>query len=331
MIRIGIICPSEIAYRRFMPALEKCSEFKYIGVAYPKVSEWNGASVANINIEMEKANHFRNEYGGKIFEGYQSLLESDEIDAVYLPLPPALHYYWAKKALNYNKHVFLEKPSTTSYKDTEELVALAKENNLALHENYMFIYHNQIDEIQRLIEQKTIGEIRLIRANFGFPKRAENDFRYNKKLGGGALLDCGGYPIKLMSLLLGNEMKIDSSRLIYNKNEIDLFGSVQLSNENIIAQISFGMDNAYKCDLEIWGSEGTISINRIFTAPVGFEADIYINTNNSEKIIHVEADDTFMKSILKFKQCIIDKNTRDIKYKELLKQIKLIEDVRGKK
>ncbi|MFQ9974188.1 Gfo/Idh/MocA family oxidoreductase, partial [Coprobacillus cateniformis] len=182
-----------------------------------------------------------------------------------------------------------------------------------------------------LIEQKTIGEIRLIRANFGFPKRAENDFRYNKKLGGGALLDCGGYPIKLMSLLLGNEMKIDSSRLIYNKNEIDLFGSVQLSNENIIAQISFGMDNAYKCDLEIWGSEGTISINRIFTAPVGFEADIYINTNNSEKIIHVEADDTFMKSILKFKQCIIDKNTRDIEYKELLKQIKLIEDVRGKK
>lgn len=330
-IRIGIVSPSEIAFRRFMPAISKDERFEYVGVAYPSIDDWNNASASNLEAEKEKAVNFVKEYGGKTFEGYQSIIASNEVDAIYLPLPPALHSKWGKFALENNKHLFLEKPSTTNYQDTHELVGLAKAKGLALHENYMFQYHSQIDVIKDLMDQQVVGEVRLIRSNFGFPKRAANDFRYNKALGGGALLDCGGYPLRLMSVLLGAETKVDTSKLIYNDQDIDLYGSVQLSANDMIAQISFGMDNAYKCDIEVWGSHGTITTNRIFTAPAGFQVEIIINKGNESEVVKVDGDDTFFKSITKFYECITNNEIREDEYQQLLLQIKLVDDVRNGK
>jgi len=244
-----------------------------------------------------------------------------------LPLPPALHYKWAKLALENKKHVFLEKPSTTCVEHTKELCSLAKQNNLAIHENYMFIYHNQIDEIKKMIDEGIVGDIRLIRGNFGFPKRPANDFRYNKALGGGALLDCGGYPIRLMQLMIGNDIHVDAAKLIFNEQDIDLYGSVQLSNESSIAQISFGMDNGYKCDLEIWGSIGTIYTGRIFSAPDSLSCEIQININNEITTKILEPDDTFRKSLVQFYQCVEEQAIRNEEYGDILRQIALVEDV----
>lgn len=329
-IRIGIICPSEIAFRRFMPALQKASDFLYVGVAYPSEEDWNQASKGSLMAEKEKALKFQESYGGEIYSGYGSLINSDKIDAVYIPLPPALHHDWAMKALACGKHVFVEKPSTTREVDTKQLVDMASQKNLALHENYMFQYHDQIQELKKLMASEEIGDIRLIRAEFGFPKRASNDFRYNKELGGGALLDCGGYPLRLMTVLLGHKIKVDAAKLFYTEQGIDLYGSVQLSSSNQVAQVSFGMDNSYRCSIDIWGSKGTISTNRVFTAPEGFEVDIKVAGANEEKKIHVDGDDSFFKSIERFKDCIYDRTVREEEYAELLHQISLVEQVRTK-
>ena len=91
MIRIGIICPSEIANRRFLPALNQLPNFKFIGVAYANKLEWENATKEIIDNERGKAQQ-TDQYGGKIFDSYTNLIESDKIDAVYLPLPPALHF-----------------------------------------------------------------------------------------------------------------------------------------------------------------------------------------------------------------------------------------------
>ena len=142
MIRIGIICPSEIAFRRFLPALKKCQEYSYVGVAVADKAEWFGDSADSVSDsefektrsgELEKAENFRNEYSGKIFENYASLISDPEIDAVYVPLPPALHFKWAEMALKNGKHVLVEKPSTVSGEDSRKLISLAKEKGLALH------------------------------------------------------------------------------------------------------------------------------------------------------------------------------------------------------
>ncbi len=313
-MKIGILGTSDIAFRRFLPALEKIEGVSYVGVA---------------TRTLEKGKKFQETYGGNIYDGYQKLLEDDSIDAVYVPLPPALHYEWGKKVLEAKKHLFMEKPFAMSVEETEELINLAKENNLAIHENYMFVFHNQLEEIKKIITDGTLGNIRLYRIAFGFPKRQEGDFRYNKELGGGSLFDCGGYTLKLANILLGGNSRVKTAILNYeDPYEVDLYGSATLVNDKgVTAQVSFGMDNSYKCELEIWGSKGCFRTNRILTAPAGYEPTGELVTQNDTKEIKLSSDDTFYKSQLKFLECIKSKEVREEVYEEIEKQAQLVKKV----
>ena len=340
MIRIGIICPSEIAFRRFMPALKKAegkTVFAGIGFACPK--EWfgdtNRVSTENINEQQErersKAQTFIDAYGGKIYEGYQKLIESSDIDAIYIPLPPALHFKWARMALENGKHVFVEKPSTTCLADTEELIRIAKEKNLALHENYMFVYHNQLKALDNVVKSGEIGDVRLYRISFGFPLRAMNDFRYNEALGGGALLDAGGYTMKYANYLLGNTARVVTAQLNnIDGFEVEMFGSCTMINEGgLTAQLAFGMDNDYKCEVEIWGSKGTITSNRILTAPEGFVPTYTIKKNQEYETRTLPADDAFLKSIQRFVNCVQEAETRENNYLIIHRQEELVEQFKS--
>lgn len=328
MKRIGIICPSEIAFRRFLPALKEARCFEYAGVAIASKEEFVGATDEIMAKERAKAQTFVDNHGGKIYEGYSTLIHSDEVDAVYLPLPPGLHYRWAKEALTAGKHILCEKPCTTTLTNTEDLLKDANGKGLAVHENYMFAFHDQLEAVNEIVRSGEIGEVRLYRISFGFPMRAQNDFRYNKALGGGALLDCGGYTMKYASMLLGPtaELKYAQSNNIEGFS-VDMYGSAALVNEDgITAQIAFGMDHNYKCELEVWGSKGTIYTNRILTAPAGLIPEVIIRKGNEEEKRNLPADDAFKKSILHFCKCIEDADTRKANYGTLLRQARLVED-----
>lgn len=336
MIRIGIICPSEIAFRRFMPALKKVENVVFVGIAIASPEEWFG-DLSKISVqqieeqqsrEYAKAQTFIAKYGGEVFVGYNTLVYSDKIDAIYIPLPPALHHKWAKLALQNGKHVFVEKPSTTSLEDTCDLIKVASEQQLALHENYMFIYHSQLEEIQSIVKRGKIGDVRLFRITFGFPKRADNDFRYNKALGGGALLDAGGYCMKYANWLLGGDSHVVTAQANYIDGfEVDMYGSATMSNtEGQIAQLAFGMDNDYRCDIEIWGSKGTITSGRILTAPEGYIPSYTIKINQDIETFNLPADDTFFKSIQRFVNCINNDKDRVEEYEYMKKQEELVEE-----
>lgn len=321
-IRVGVICPSEIAFRRFLPSLKKVSEFEFVGVAIANPTEWVGdcevteVTRAIIDKERLKAQSFIDLYGGRIYEGYTTMITSPDIDVVYLPLPPALHFKWAKLALQNGKHAYIEKPFTTSLENTQILLSLAREKKLAVHENYMFIYHQQLQAIQDLIAQGEIGKVRFYRVSFGFPRRATNDFRYKKDLGGGALLDAGGYCMKYASWLLGNSARLVCANA-YNEPEfeVDIFGSCTMTNdEGTIVQMSFGMDCDYKCELEAWGSTGTLTTGRILTAPDGLEPDMLIKHNQDYVTKKLPADNAFEKSIRKFYDCLTNDVIREENY-----------------
>lgn len=335
-IRIGILGAADIANRRFLPALKKVDNIEFVGVAVADHNEW-GEGYDEKSYEplligkKEKAKKLVECYGGKIFVGYENMLRSKEIDAVYIPLPPSLHYKWCKKALLLGKHVLAEKPCTTNWKNTSELVNLAKKNDLVINENYAFTMHRQIQEIKELIKKGTIGEVRLIRTAFGFPHRLDTDFRYNKEMGGGALLDCGGYVLKATQLFLKEDIHVLTS-VLHNteKHDVDIFGSAVLMDENKTeVQAAFGMDNSYKCELEIWGSKACIIAPRVFTPPAEFETSIIIKGQN-EEIITVESDDQFMHAIEFFYACMFDKDKRETAEKEIIAQSRLIEEVREK-
>jgi hypothetical protein len=304
------------------------SEFSFAGVAIAGPEEWAGDgkvtsdTKAIIEKERLKAQTFVDAYGGKIYEGYETLITSPDIDMVYLPLPPALHHKWAKKVLQNGKHAYVEKPFTTNLQDTQELLAIAKEKKLAVHENYMFIFHSQLQAIQELITGGEIGKVRQYRVSFGFPRRATNDFRYNKSLGGGALLDAGGYCMKYASWLLGDTARLLCANSYYEQEfEVDIFGSCTMTNdEGTIVQMSFGMDCDYKCELEAWGSTGTLTTGRILTAPDGLEPDMVIKHNQEFIKKKLPADNAFEMSIRRFYDCLTKDAIREDNYRLIERQ-----------
>ncbi len=318
MIRLGIVGCAEIAFRRFMPAVQNVDGIRAVAVAE--------------EYDPSKLQMFKDTYGLETETKFSDLIEREDIDALYIPQPPALHFKWAQYALEHGKHVLVEKPSTLSLADTETLVKTAAEKNLALHENYMFRYHAQIREIQSIIASGRLGEVRLIRASFGFPLRAQNDFRYNKALGGGALLDAGGYTVKLASVLLGDTVKVDAARLYSLPGyEVDMMGSASLSDENgLTCQVGFGMDCHYQCMLEVWGSKAKLSTNRIFTAPPGFEPVAVIEDASGRDEVHLSADSHFEHSIERFVSAVSDQAVREENYREMVLQASLIEQIRQK-
>ncbi len=286
-MRLGILGTADIAFRRFLPALSKCDGITYVGVA---------------SRTPQKGEKFRETFGGEVYESYDALIADKRIDAVYVPLPPAFHFEWGKKVLEAGKHLLMEKPFTTNLHDTERLLKLAEEKELLVHENYMFLYHSQLAKIKQLIADGALGEIRLYRMSFGFPMRSQGDFRYNKELGGGALLDCGGYPVRLALELLGDTAKVVHSKLVQPEGfEVDLYGSAVMENDaGEVAQLSFGMDNAYQCQLEVWGSKATLIAPRIFTAGDGVKPSLILRTSSDESKMELDADDQFLHSIESF-------------------------------
>ena len=331
-MKISVICPSEIAYRRFMPALMKTGFFEFDGVGYHSKEEIINFNQSNldekVNLSKNKALSFVNDFGGKLYNSYNEVVNESNVDCIYIPLPPMLHFEYAKKALLNKKHIIIEKPATLSLNDMQGLIELASQNELAVHENYMFIYHSQLSAINDIINSGELGNIRLYRIAYGFPFRGENDFRYHKKIGGGALLDAGGYTIKLASYFLGKNCKVDSASVNYlSEFDADIYGQGVLTNNNgLAAQIAFGMDNDYKCELEVWGSKGTLYTNRILTAPVGYEPTLVLRKNGQEEKIKLSDDDSFFNSLCYFHKCITDDNLRKNHYDELLFQAKLFED-----
>lgn len=337
-MRLGIICPSEIALRRFMPALQDIPELEFVGIAVSSAEERFGTELPSeeetigvLNEEKRKAQVFVDQYGGVLFESYREIVESDEIDALYVPLPPALHFKWAELALSRGKHVLVEKPATTNAGDSRRLVDLARANGLALHENYMFVYHKQLEEINQIVASGEIGDVRLYRISFGFPLRASNDFRYNKALGGGALIDAGGYTLRYASLLLGASARTQYAQMNYlDGYAVDMYGSAALTNdEGVEVQVSFGMDNGYKCELEVWGSKGCLTTNRVLTAPVGFAPDVTIEVNGEKNVRKLPSDDSFGKSIRQFIKGIQDDEVREKDYQAILKQAELVDEFRA--
>ena len=102
----------------------------------------------------------------------------------------------------------------------------------------MFQYHSQISEIKKEIENGKIGKVHSYHARFGFPRRDKNDFRYNKELGGGALLDAGGYVIKLATKLLGEDITLELSL-------IHIFTGIQIltplgKEKFVVYSVTFG-------------------------------------------------------------------------------------------
>lgn len=307
IINIAVVGCADIAIRKVLPALHNLkSDFNLIAIASRDYQKAKGLAIT---------------YGCEAVEGYENLLKIAHIDAVYIPLPTGLHDRWVTFFLKADKHVYVEKPVSMSLDETSKFIALAKKKSLSLFEGYMFKHHNQHKVIKKIIRQGIIGDIRFFSSSFGFPPLEKGNIRYDPKLGGGALLDVGGYPLKAAQMFLG-DLSVQASIINHQADqEVDIHGSALLKNiDGVGASISFGFDNFYKNEYEIWGTKGKISLQMAFTPPPDLRNQVHVHTKDRSYFEECEAEDQFIPALVDFADSMRSADLRAANYLEIEKQ-----------
>lgn len=292
-LRVGVLGCANIAVRSLGPAFQEHELYDLAAFA---------------GRDFSKTNEVSKKFGCEALSSYQQLIDRNDIDLVYIPLPNSLHYEWVIKALKSGKHVLCEKSLGCNYSEVESMVNEARRYNKLLIENFQFRFHSQHQFVKNMLINGEIGDIRSFRSSFGFPPFPDSkNIRYDKELGGGALLDAGAYTIKATQFIMGNNFEVKAASLnISEKIGVDIFGGLFMQNTTgQFAQSSFGFDNFYQCNYEIWGSKGKITSTRAFTAPPGFEPTILLEKQGcTSESICLPADDHFSNLLTHIVKCI---------------------------
>jgi predicted dehydrogenase len=230
-----------------------------------------GLLVAVGSRSQESADRFAGEFGGipNRHPSYESLLADPEVDAVYIATPHPMHRQWAISAARAGKHILCEKPIGMNSIEAEEIIAAARENDVFLMEAYMYRCSAQTAEIVRLIDEGVIGEVKSIEASFSFDIGPSPEGRHlNKALGGGGILDVGGYPMSMAMLVAGVAQgqpfaEPDAIKALGHIGEsgVDEYTSaVALFPGGITARLSCGVALEEPINVSIAGTKGRLFI-----------------------------------------------------------------------
>ena len=218
-------------------------------------------------------------------------LLADNKNSIVLNLtPPQAHYEVTKKILLANKHSYCEKPLSTTFKDGQELLNLAKEKNLYLGNSPDTFLGAGIQLSRQLIDNGSIGDVKLGVINFAFP--GVESFHPNPESwfveGGGPVIDMGPYYFTALINLIGPAKNIRGRpATVYNYREIltgprkgekikveiptTFMGDIEFQNGTIIQFfLSFDIINHQRNHIELYGTKGSIIVPNpdMFGGPV---------------------------------------------------------------
>ncbi|MBW2960644.1 Gfo/Idh/MocA family oxidoreductase [Mesonia aestuariivivens] len=171
---------------------------------------------------LQKAEEFAEDFYAENFYGsYDELINSPEIEVIYIATPHVFHKELTIKCLKAKKAVLCEKAFGINKAEVEEMIATAKAENVFLMEALWMHFLPHYNYLLDLLEQNKYGKVKSLTADFGFKAPFNLDKRlFNKKLGGGSLLDIGIYPVFAAMTILGIPDTIEAEAKM-SKTEID--------------------------------------------------------------------------------------------------------------
>jgi predicted dehydrogenase len=292
-VSLGVLGCADIAVRRVLPAV---------------VAAANAELAAVASRSLSRARTVTSTFGGEPVEGYARLLERDDVDAVYVPLPAALHAEWTERALRAGKHVLAEKPLTTAYRDTDRLLTLATERGSVLTENFLFLHHPQYEIVRSLLAEGAVGAPLHLSASFTVPPRPEDDIRLRAELGGGALLDMGVYPLRLALLLLGPDLDLVGAALRRDrKRGVDVGGAVLLRrpHDGVTVQLTFGMEHRYTACWDLLGSTGRLELaHGAYSPPADHVPVLRLDGGDGPRELRLDPHDQVRTAVTRFADAV---------------------------
>jgi predicted dehydrogenase len=199
----------------------------------------DGAILTSVSSrDIGRAEKFAKRFGAPFYyDSYEVLAQDKNIDAVYVAVPHALHCQVSIKCLENGKAVLVEKPLALNEGQVKEMIDASQKNNCFLMDGMWTRFLPAIQKTLELVKEGAIGEIRQIRADFGFRAKYDpKDRLFNMHLGGGCVLDIGVYPLFLCQSLLGDPKNIEAKARL-SATGVDEHCEAVLSYENAEAEV----------------------------------------------------------------------------------------------
>jgi predicted dehydrogenase len=249
-MNFGVISTAGIARGALLPAIEQ-SDHDVVAIA-----SRDGARAARV----------AEEFGiPRAYGTYEELLEDDDLDAVYNPLPNGLHAEWTKRSADAGLDVLCEKPLGVDAEEAREMGEYCDDRDVTLMEAFMYRYHPRTERVVDLVED-VLDDVRGMQATFQFPLRGRpDDVRLDPDLDGGSLMDVGCYAVNVTRLLLGEPEAVYARTVDTRNSGVDTHLTGLLEYEDgVTAGVSASFDTQDTQRYRVEATNGWLEVDPAF-------------------------------------------------------------------
>src|SRR3954468_1548786 len=217
--------------------------------------------------DRERAEAQASQFGiGTVHGSYEELLADPDVEAVYIPLPNALHVEWSVRALEAGKHVLCEKPLARTEAEARRAFAAARTHERLLMEAFMWRHTPQTRKLNELLAGRAVGQVRIVRATFGFKTEREGDVRLSRELEGGARRGVGCYCVPPARCGAGEPVHVRAEQVVGGDGvDVRLIATLRFA-EDVLGVMDCALDAAIGHRLTITGEHGELVLEDPFHA-----------------------------------------------------------------
>ncbi|MGI9529830.1 MAG: Gfo/Idh/MocA family protein [Acidimicrobiia bacterium] len=321
VVRFGILSTADIGMAKVTPAIQQADNCEVVAIA---------------SRSLTKAQEAAGELGIPEAHGsYEALLDADNVDAIYIPLPNDLHAEWTFRAAAAGKHILCEKPLAMTSAQAQEMVDACAEADVKLQEAFMYRHHPTWVEAIRLVRSGAIGDVQAVHSFFSYFNDDPGNIRNRVENGGGAIMDIGSYNINLSRLVFDSEPSvIDSVVRRDAEMGIDILTSAVLGFPG-------GGQSSFTCTtraedfqrVHIVGTGGRIEIEIPFNIPPGVDTRISVTAGGepplapaTETVVFPPANQYTIQAEL-FAQSILDDTPVPVDPSDAVANMRVIEQI----
>ncbi|MFC4353800.1 Gfo/Idh/MocA family protein [Chryseomicrobium palamuruense] len=258
------------------------------------------------DVNEERVKELATKFDTVAYTNYQDLLDKQDLDIVYVAVPPKWHHEVAKAVLTKDIHILCEKPLANSVEEAAELLALSKEKGVVTAMNFPLNYEEGTRAFERLIQDNYVGKLRRVELRMEFPKwprpRQQNSWISTREQGG-FVFEVAGHLVQQILRTFGPIGDV--------KADLELAEDPALSETGIMATMQLksgapvyfngiaGTAGTHSQDIELtaYGSEGTVKLSNYAHLTAGKIGEELVHIPLEDKVRTEELIDAFVAAV----------------------------------
>ena len=298
-IKWGVLGTAGIAKGQTIPGMKEAANCELYAIA---------------GRNIEKAKLFQEEFGFEKASGsYEELIQDENVEAIYIPLPNTMHYEWTVKALEAKKHVLCEKPLAPSEEIAQKMIETANKNGVLLMEAFAYLHSPFTKAVKEEIVNKTIGDVVYMESTFITSDYDLSNIRVRRDTLGGCMYDLGCYNTSQILWMLEEEPERIMAISDFSNQGIDSYTSAIMNfKSGKRAALNCGMVLQKEVDgrfdridnFRIHGTRGFIKSEVQFNQAGKLE--YVINVEGKEEVKVVDTPQNYKLEVEQLGRCILE-------------------------